>query len=97
MKNVFSRLFGSVFGSSKSWWVEIKTEAPTCTYYFGPFDIEQEAHLAKRGYIEDLERESARNISATLLHCTEPSPLTVFDYSGESSPPIGMPAFSGRS
>ncbi|MDA0674183.1 MAG: DUF1816 domain-containing protein [Cyanobacteria bacterium] len=97
MKNLFSRIFGSVIGSNKAWWVEIKTEAPTCTYYFGPFDIAQEAELAKQGYIEDLEQENAQNIQATVMQCSQPNPLTVFDYSREATAPVGMPAFSGQS
>jgi hypothetical protein len=97
MKNLFSRIFGSVIGSKKAWWVEIKTEAPTCTYYFGPFDVEAEAELAKRGYVEDLEQEKAQDIQVTVMHCNKPEPLTVFDYSREPGFSLGVPALSGRS
>lgn len=97
MKNFFSRIFGSIVGGNKAWWVEIKTEAPTCTYYFGPFDLPQEAELAKKGYIEDLEQERAQNIQATVMQCAQPSLLTVFDDSDEATPPMGVPIFSGQS
>lgn len=97
MKNIFSRIFGSILGLDKSWWVEIKTDAPTCTYYFGPFEVETEAEMAKKGYIEDLEQEQAQNIRATLLNCKQPDLLTVFDYASDTTPPLGMPAYSGQS
>jgi len=44
------------------WWVEIATEAPHCTYYFGPFNSVGEAQLNQRGYIEDLQQEGAKGM-----------------------------------
>lgn len=79
MKNVLSKVFGSWFGSGKSWWIEIKTDAPICTYYFGPFSISEEATLAKEGYVDDLTQEGAQNIRATVIHCKQPASLTVCD------------------
>lgn len=59
-------------------WVEIVTDNPRCTYYFGPFLSDQEALAAQGGYIEDLENEGASGISVTLKRC-KPTNLTIFD------------------
>ncbi len=61
-----------------AFWVEIVTDNPSCTYYFGPFLNEKEAHDAKAGYIEDLENEGAQGISIQIKRC-KPSDLTIFD------------------
>ncbi len=67
-----SNLVGMAF------WVEITTDQPECTYYFGPFLSEKEAYLAQGGYIEDLEAESAQGIGVQIKRC-HPENLTVFD------------------
>jgi hypothetical protein len=97
MSNFFSRLLDNVFGFSKSWWLEIQTSQPNCTYYFGPFDSEAEAETLRGGYIEDLENEGAQNIRFALHHCSRPETLTIVD---EADSPLGgfsTPAFSGQS
>ncbi len=76
-------------------WVEIVTENPRCTYYFGPFLNEQEAEAQKGGYIEDLENEGAQGISLTVKRC-KPSNLTIFAELGEPSDRKRMPTFSGQ-
>ncbi|HEY9730181.1 MAG TPA: DUF1816 domain-containing protein [Chroococcales cyanobacterium] len=58
------------------WWVEIATEAPPCTYYFGPFNSVGEAQLNQRGYIEDLQQEGAKGI-AVRLEQGQPKILTI--------------------
>jgi len=58
------------------WWVEIATETPDCTYYFGPFDSAKEAQLNQSGYIEDLEQEGAQGIAVRLEQC-QPKILTI--------------------
>jgi hypothetical protein len=60
-----------------AWWVEVITNQPHCTYYFGPFLSAQEAEQAKGGYIEDLEKESAHGIVANVKRC-KPQKLTVY-------------------
>lgn len=47
MKTTFGRFLEDLLGFGKSWWVEIKTSQPACTYYFGPFDTEDEANAMK--------------------------------------------------
>lgn len=59
-----------------AWWVEIKTTKPQCTYYFGPFDNEKEAHLFHYGYVEDLIEEKAHGISVEIKRL-QPQTLTI--------------------
>ncbi len=66
----------------EKWWVEIITNFPRCTYYFGPFDNDQEALTHTPGYIEDLESEGAKRVSIIIKRC-QPSELTI--YEGEFS------------
>jgi hypothetical protein len=60
----------------QAWWVEITTERPHCTYYFGPFATAVEADEAKPGYIEDLESELAQGIQVAIVRC-KPTQLTI--------------------
>lgn len=79
-----------------SWWVEIFTETPRCTYYFGPFTSKKEAEAAKVGYIEDIELEGAQGLKFAVKRC-KPANLTVYDEDLEER--IGLrpsPAFSGQ-
>jgi hypothetical protein len=61
-----------------AFWVEITTETPRCTYYFGPFFSRKEAETEKSGYIEDLEQEGAIGIQVSIQRC-KPEVLTIFD------------------
>lgn len=58
------------------WWVEVVTESPRCTYYFGPFDSDKEASSNTNGYIEDLESEGAQRVSIEIKRC-QPTELTI--------------------
>jgi hypothetical protein len=75
-----------------AWWVEIKTEAPCCTYYFGPFTSFAEAEGAKPGYVEDLQSEDAQGISVLIKRC-KPDKLTISDEMGELRGKV-TPSFS---
>ncbi|MDB9526248.1 DUF1816 domain-containing protein [Oscillatoria sp. CS-180] len=98
MKNILSQLFGSLFGSDKSWWLEIKTAGPACTYYFGPFDTEPEAELAKPGYVDDLQQEGAKVIAVIAIALSEPpEQLTVYEEGMDGVAPEPKPALSGQS
>lgn len=57
-------------------WVEIKTEVPACTYYFGPFYSWTTAQQAYPGYLADLQQEGAQGIQMSIKRC-EPSNLTI--------------------
>ncbi|MFW6358003.1 MAG: DUF1816 domain-containing protein [Chroococcales cyanobacterium] len=78
-----------------AYWVEVITDTPNCTYYFGPFATAKEAKMAQSGYIEDLESEGAQGISVSIKRC-KPTDLTIFDESGESSEFQGITRFSGQ-
>ena len=72
-----------------AWWVEIVTQNPGCTYYFGPFMSYEEALDAQDGYIEDLQGES---ISVAIKRC-KPTELTIFDEMGEMIDSQASPAY----
>jgi hypothetical protein len=61
-----------------AYWIEIKTDAPECLYYFGPFIHVGEAQKHLPGYLEDLEQEGASNIKFAIVQC-KPKKLTVFE------------------
>ncbi|MFM2305010.1 MAG: hypothetical protein RLZZ135_2422 [Cyanobacteriota bacterium] len=60
----------------RAWWVEINTNLPHCTYYFGPFATALEANTTKFGYVEDLEHERAEGINVVIKRC-KPAQLTI--------------------
>lgn len=61
-----------------AFWVEIITETPKCTYYFGPFISKKEAEIAKDGYVEDLKSEGAQGIAFKIKR-VKPIKLTIFE------------------
>lgn len=79
-----------------AWWVEVVTDTPRCTYYFGPFVNAKEAQAAQAGYTEDLEQEGAKGIRVEIKRC-KPTRLTVVDEDEEveAARPIS-PVFSGQ-
>ncbi|NET38201.1 MAG: DUF1816 domain-containing protein [Cyanothece sp. SIO1E1] len=80
-----------------AYWIEIVTDKPQCTYYFGPFANANEANEYKGGYIEDLQQEGAQGIQVAIKRC-KPERLTIFDESAEVvNRPNPLPAFSGQS
>ena len=60
----------------QSWWVEINTAVPLCTYYFGPFDSQKAARDSRTSYVNDLHQEEARGIVALVKQC-QPDQLTI--------------------
>jgi hypothetical protein len=78
-----------------AWWVEIVTDNPRCTYFFGPFLSRKDAVTAKAGYIEDLEQEGAKGIDFSVKRC-KPANLTIYDDSGERFDRTPRPSFSGQ-
>ena len=73
MKEILTGLL-QTFGLA--WWVEIKTDKPQCTYYFGPFADANSAEASKPGYVEDLEKEGAQGIQVNIKRC-KPENLTI--------------------
>lgn len=82
-------------GLGLAWWVEIVTQNPRCTYYFGPFLSSVEATSASKGYVEDLETEGAQGIIVNVKRC-KPYVLTIAEDLGERIDRKVKPAFSGQ-
>jgi hypothetical protein len=79
-----------------AWWVEVVTDNPACTYYFGPFGSSQEAEAEKPGYVQDLEQEGAQGFQIRVKRC-KPTQLTIFE-EGSASQVRRVPvAVSGQS
>ncbi|MBD2450793.1 DUF1816 domain-containing protein [Nostoc sp. FACHB-152] len=78
-----------------AWWVEIVTQSPRCTYYFGPFLSSADAKIALKGYVEDLEVEGAQGIQVNVKRC-KPNNLTIAEDLGERIDRKVKPAFSGQ-
>ncbi|MBE9166481.1 DUF1816 domain-containing protein [Pleurocapsales cyanobacterium LEGE 06147] len=66
-----------------AWWIEINTQQPSCTYYFGPFLSQKEAFDAQSGYVEDLKNEGAQGIAVKFKRCKQPTELTIANDLGE--------------
>ncbi|KYC35155.1 hypothetical protein WA1_08295 [Scytonema hofmannii PCC 7110] len=92
----FKEVLINVFqGFGLAWWVEVVTQNPRCTYYFGPFLSSTEAKTAIKGYIEDLEQEGAQGIAINVKRC-KPEYLTIADDLGERIDRKVQPVFSGQ-
>ena len=57
------------------WWVEVDTDSPKRTYYFGPYDSREEASNRSNGYIRDLENKGSKKISINIKQGSKPSQL----------------------
>lgn len=64
---------------NQDWWVRIETKAPDCTYYFGPFDHEEEAKTSQIGYVDDLIWEGVEEITVDIEKIS-PQALTIYDH-----------------
>ena len=99
MKNFWSdlkeMLISLLHAFGLAWWVEIVTQNPRCTYYFGPFLSAKEANMAKPGYLEDLEQEGATGIIVIVKRC-KPSRLTIAEDLEERVERKSQPVFSGQ-
>ncbi len=88
-------LISTFNGLGLAWWVEVVTQNPKCTYYFGPFFSSAAASKASNGYIEDLEIEGAQGIIVNIKRC-KPSVLTIAEDLGEWIDRKVKPVFSGQ-
>lgn len=61
-----------------AWWLEVVTNNPYCTYYFGLFITESAAKVCQFGYIEDIAQEGAE-ISSVEVKRFQPKVLTVIN------------------
>ncbi|WGV26128.1 DUF1816 domain-containing protein [Halotia branconii] len=98
MKTIWDNLKESLINTFNSlglaWWVEIVTQNPRCTYYFGPFLSSADAKVALKGYVEDLEAEGAQGIIVNVKRC-KPGTLTIAEDLGERIDRKVKPVFSG--
>ncbi len=98
MKTIWDNLKESLINTFNSlglaWWVEIVTQNPRCTYYFGPFLSSTDAKAALKGYVEDLEIEGAQGILVNVKRC-KPGTLTIAEDLGERIDRKVKPVFSG--
>ncbi len=78
-----------------AFWVEIMTENPHCTYYFGPFLTLEDAETSKFGYLEDIETEGAQGIKVMIKRC-KPGELTIAEDLGKKMGRWVIPALSGQ-
>ncbi len=77
--NLFKNIYTSILETlGLAVWIEIVTDSPRCTYYFGPFSSESEAEGAKIGYIEDIEAEGSKGLAVMVKRC-KPEMLTIYD------------------
>jgi hypothetical protein len=91
LKNIFTSILETV---GLAVWIEIISDSPRCTYYFGPFACQSEAEAAKVGYIEDLEAEGSKSLAVMVKRC-RPEILTVYDDSLDFKLDL-FAAFSGQ-
>jgi hypothetical protein len=92
LKEQFINIFNSL---GLAWWVEIITQTPRCTYYFGPFLNQADATKCSKGYVEDLEIEGAIGITLHVKRC-KPNVLTIAEDLGERVDRKVKPVFSGQ-
>ncbi|MBW4663332.1 MAG: DUF1816 domain-containing protein [Chroococcus sp. CMT-3BRIN-NPC107] len=90
LKEILTNFF---HGFGWAWWVEVVTQSPGCTYYFGPFLSVKEANNALTGYVEDLEQEGATGIKVQVKRC-KPQSLTIAEDLSEKRESYIKPAFS---
>ncbi|NJK60058.1 MAG: DUF1816 domain-containing protein [Oscillatoriales cyanobacterium SM2_1_8] len=61
----------------KATWLEIETDHPRCTYYFGPYLSREEAEAAQEGFLEDLKEEGATILRMEIDVRPTPPQLTI--------------------
>lgn len=65
-----------IFFQQQKWWIKIDTQSPSCTYYFGPFDSQEEARSHYQDYLLDLQMEGAEGITYSIEQ-SRPQQLTI--------------------
>ncbi len=95
LDNVKELLINALNNIGLAWWVEIVTQNPHCTYYFGPFLNAADAKSAIKGYVDDLEQEGAQGIAIDVKRC-KPNVLTIAEDLGEKIDRKVKPVFSGQ-
>ncbi|MFN9175765.1 MAG: DUF1816 domain-containing protein [Synechocystis sp.] len=76
---LFFSVVSFLFFARQKWWIRVSTQSPQCTYYFGPFNSQQEAIANHQGYLIALEMEGAQGINYKIERCHTPRQLTIGD------------------
>ncbi|MDF5712636.1 MAG: DUF1816 domain-containing protein [Rhizonema sp. NSF051] len=95
LDNLRELLINALNNIGFAWWVEIVTQNPHCTYYFGPFLNAADAKSSIKGYVDDLEQEGAQGIAIDVKRC-KPNVLTIAEDLGEKIDRKVKPVFSGQ-
>jgi hypothetical protein len=78
-------LQGILNGLGLAYWIEIRTDRPVCTYYFGPYSRQSSAAVALDGFLDDLRQEGAEIVASSIDRRREPEQLTVTEDWGDLS------------
>tara|TARA_B100000131_G_C17886873_1_gene520644 strand:+ start:433 stop:663 length:231 start_codon:yes stop_codon:yes gene_type:complete len=69
-RNMFNRL-------GFAWWVEIQTDDPIVTYWFGPFLTKKSLNGALSVFLEDLTLEGSKPLDHSITRSRRSEPLTI--------------------
>ena len=69
------RNFGNKLGLA--WWAKVDTEAPTATYWYGPFLTKRSLKENLEKFLNELSEEGSKDIKHSILRCNKEEPLTV--------------------
>ena len=69
------RKLGNTLGLA--WWAKVDTQAPTVTYWFGPFLTKKSLQGNLEIFLNDLDEEGSKNITHSLIRCKKSEPLTI--------------------
>ena len=66
-------------GRGEEWWVEVHTDLPKRTYYFGPYESKDKAYDNTKGYVADLKKKGSKKISINIKQRQQSTQLTATD------------------
>ena len=69
------RNLGNKFGLA--WWAKVEAEAPTSTYWYGPFLTKRSLNENLVNFLNDLSEEGSRDIKHSIVRCKREEPLTI--------------------
>ena len=69
------RNFGNKLGLA--WWAKVDTEAPSATYWYGPFLTKRSLNENLKKFLSDLSEEGSKEIKHSIIRCNKEEPLTV--------------------
>ena len=60
-----------------AWWAKVNTEAPSVTYWYGPFITKRSLNENLKQFLDELSEEGSKNIKHIIVRCNKEEPLTV--------------------